>query len=133
MHQEGMRLMRQHKEDPESLLAAVADPQENSRSMSQSNGSIIRAVPLALWGHRLPPETLAALARQESALTHPSPECADAVAAYDVALAHLVRHPGEGPGALRAATTWADGNACATVQVGQIEKKPLHPSTHIQG
>jgi ADP-ribosylglycohydrolase len=109
--------MRLHKHDPEFHLAAVADPEKNERSTSQSNGSLMRAVPLALWAHRLPPETLAAAARLESSLTHPSAECCDAVAAYDIAIGHLVRQPGDGPGALLAATIWVEGNACSTVQV----------------
>jgi ADP-ribosylglycohydrolase len=43
--------MRLHKHDPEFHLAAVADPEKNERSTSQSNGSLMRAVPLALWAH----------------------------------------------------------------------------------
>ena len=78
---------------------------------SKANGSLMRCMPLAVWGHRLPASELAALARADSSLSHPNPSCTDAVAAYVVALGHLMNHPGDGPGALAAAMSWAGDSA----------------------
>jgi ADP-ribosylglycohydrolase/fructose-1,6-bisphosphatase/inositol monophosphatase family enzyme len=66
---------------------------------SQANGSLMRIAPLAIWGHRLPAAELAAIARNDSALTHPNPVCQDACAVFTVAVAHGIRS-GEGPEAV---------------------------------
>lgn len=74
---------------------------------SQANGSLMRVSPLAVWAHRLPPDEAAALARQDSALTHPHPVCCDAVAAYTLAIAHAVRTGESAQAAYEAALRWA--------------------------
>jgi ADP-ribosylglycohydrolase/fructose-1,6-bisphosphatase/inositol monophosphatase family enzyme len=74
---------------------------------SQANGSLMRASPLGIFAHRLPADAAAALARQDSALTHPNPVCGDSVAAYVLAIGHAIR-TGEGPAAAyEAALAWA--------------------------
>jgi ADP-ribosyl-[dinitrogen reductase] hydrolase len=74
---------------------------------SQANGSLMRVSPLGVFAHALPPAAAAALAREDSALTHPNPVCGDATAAYVVAVAHAVRE-GDGPRpAYEAALSWA--------------------------
>jgi ADP-ribosylglycohydrolase/fructose-1,6-bisphosphatase/inositol monophosphatase family enzyme len=74
---------------------------------SQANGSLMRVSPLALFAHDRPPDEAAALARADSALTHPNPICGDAAAAYVIAAAHAIR-TGDGPGAVYdAALGWA--------------------------
>jgi ADP-ribosylglycohydrolase/fructose-1,6-bisphosphatase/inositol monophosphatase family enzyme len=74
---------------------------------SQANGSLMRASPLGIFAHALPPGAAAELARQDARLTHPNPACGDATAAFVVAVAHGVRE-GDGPeGAWRAALDWA--------------------------
>ncbi len=55
----------------EQRLARVA----RQAASSQANGALMRAAPLAVWGHRLPVETLAACARADARLSHPSPVC----------------------------------------------------------
>jgi ADP-ribosylglycohydrolase/fructose-1,6-bisphosphatase/inositol monophosphatase family enzyme len=78
---------------------------------SQANGSLMRVSPLAVFAHALPPEHVAELAREDSALTHPHPVCRDAVAAYAIAAAHAVR-TGAGPAAaFSAALAWARSSA----------------------
>jgi ADP-ribosylglycohydrolase/fructose-1,6-bisphosphatase/inositol monophosphatase family enzyme len=82
---------------------------------SQANGSLMRASPLAVFAHALAAGAGAELARQDSALTHPTPVCGDAAAAFVVAGAHAVRH-GDGPeAAWRAAADWARGAEAALV------------------
>ena len=43
--------------------------QDHSRN-SQSNGALMRATPLAIWGHRLSDASLAESCRREASLTH---------------------------------------------------------------
>ena len=75
---------------------------------SQANGSLMRASPLGVYAHALEPRRAAELARQDATLTHPSPVCADATAAFVAAIAHAVRR-GDGPeAAWRAAVSWAE-------------------------
>ena len=57
---------------------------------SKANGSLMRAAPLAIWGHRLADDELAACARAHSSLTHPNPTNADAEAAWLIALAEVI-------------------------------------------
>jgi len=78
-----------------------------ARPDSQSNGSLMRVSPLAVAAHALTAEEAAALARADSALTHPHPVCGDAGAAFVVAIGRALRH-GDGPAAAyEAARTWA--------------------------
>jgi ADP-ribosylglycohydrolase/fructose-1,6-bisphosphatase/inositol monophosphatase family enzyme len=81
---------------------------------SQSNGSLMRASPLAVFGHTLPVESMVALAHADSALTHPHPVCGDAVAAFVIAVRHALA--GEGPErAWEAALAWARSAARPSV------------------
>lgn len=66
---------------------------------SQANGSLMRIAPLAIWGHALPAEELAVIARRDSSITHPNPVCQGACAVFTVAVAHGIRS-GEGPRAV---------------------------------
>jgi ADP-ribosylglycohydrolase len=68
----------------------------------------MRASPLGVYAHALDPALAAELARQDSSLTHPSPVCGDATAAFVVAVAHAVREGDGAEAAWRAAVEWAD-------------------------
>jgi ADP-ribosyl-[dinitrogen reductase] hydrolase len=81
---------------------------------SQANGSLMRASPLGIFAHGLDAAQAAALARQDSALTHPHPVCGDAAAAFVVALGHAHRN-GDASGAWEAALAWARRDAVAPV------------------
>jgi ADP-ribosyl-[dinitrogen reductase] hydrolase len=74
---------------------------------SQANGSLMRASPLGILGHRMPVNEAADLARIDSALTHPNPVCGDSVAAFVVAVAHAIDHGDGGEAAYEAALGWA--------------------------
>jgi ADP-ribosylglycohydrolase len=74
---------------------------------SKANGSLMRCMALAVWGRRLPAGELASWARRDSGLSHPNPACTDAVAAYVIALAHLLESPGDHEGAVARAEEWA--------------------------
>jgi ADP-ribosylglycohydrolase len=98
---------------------------------SKSNGSLMRATPLGVWGRRLSPDELADCARQDSCLSHPNPSCWQAVACYSIAIAHLLNHLGDRQGAFAAAQRWARVNANAEVQswLTDAEQNRLIPYT----
>ena len=90
------------------------DPEEGARAAanvtSQANGALMRVSPLGIYGHALPPEELAELARSDAALTHPHPVCQDASALFVVTIAHAIRS-GDGPKDVYAfAADWASRN-----------------------
>jgi ADP-ribosyl-[dinitrogen reductase] hydrolase len=69
-------------------LAAVLRAAANRES--QANGALMRIAPLGLFGARLPPADLAALARADAELTHPNPACGDCSAVFTVSMAEAV-------------------------------------------
>jgi ADP-ribosylglycohydrolase/fructose-1,6-bisphosphatase/inositol monophosphatase family enzyme len=94
----------------DTVAAALRD---HPNPASQANGSLMRASPLGIYAQALEPSLAAELARQDASLTHPSPVCGDATAAYVVAIAHAVR-VGDGAEAVwRAAVEWADAAGAA--------------------
>lgn len=94
---------------------------------SQANGGLMRASPLAIFGHRLPVEELAELARAECAITHPHPACRDASAAFVIATAHAIRH-GTGPvAAWQAALGWAKAADAHPLVVEALELAEHEP------
>lgn len=83
---------------------------------SKANGSLMRATPIGVFGHRLSAVEIAALSRRDSELTHPNDACCDAVACYSIAIASLVRHPGDRRQAWNAANHWANDHAVEEVK-----------------
>ncbi len=71
----------------------------------------MRAAPLGIWGYRLHDNQLAQCAIADSKLSHPNPSCANAVACYVIAIANLLRHPGNRQLAFERSSAWADANA----------------------
>lgn len=100
----------------EGLALKMQLSAQRMSSGSKANGSLMRCVPLGVWGWSLDDETLASHARDDSSLSHPHPSCGDAVAAYTLAIAHLVREPGDRAGAWTRAVTWARTGACEEVR-----------------
>lgn len=90
---------------------------QNAQSAaSKANGALMRATPLAIWAHRLPAQAIAAAAAADARLSHPNQATQDANAAYVIAVASLVRQPGDAAAALEAAEGWAAEHACSEVQ-----------------
>lgn len=101
---------------PDSYAETMTQAAARYCTDSKSNGSLMRATPLGVWGRRLPTAELANCARQDSCLSHPNPSCWQAVACYAIAIAHLMNHLGDRQGAFAAAQSWAQENANAEVQ-----------------
>lgn len=91
---------------------------------SESNGALMRVIPLAMWMATQPAALVAEAAKQDALLSHPSVVCQDANAAYAVAMAHLLTHPGDTDGALAAATA-SSNMASSTVKLWLLEDSAL--------
>jgi ADP-ribosylglycohydrolase len=83
---------------------------------SKANGSLMRATPLAVWGVSRGDAALVAAAQDDARLSHPNPACVDAGVAYLLAIASLIRAPGDAARALEVARTWTRANACEEVR-----------------
>ena len=93
------------------LDVAMAEAARERCMPSKANGSLMRATPLGVWGARRDDAALVAAARDDARLSHPNPACVDACVAYVLAIASLVRAPGDAARALDVVTTWALVNA----------------------
>lgn len=103
---------------------------------SVSNGSLMRAAPIGVWAAG-DPVRAAAAAREDCALTHPNPVCADACAAYvaaiaagiaggsrDVMLAAALAHAAAGTTATTTATPAASAARSAIERAARGEAVP---------
>ena len=81
-------------------MTAASDRYNQS---SKSNGALMRATPLAIFGCYLPATSLAAMAEQDARLSHPNKTCQSCNAAYVAAVGHLISHPGDREGATEVA------------------------------
>lgn len=82
-----------------------------ARQGGQANGSLMRISPLGIFGHALETEVLVEMARRESALTHAHPVCADACAAFVLAIAFALRTGGAPREVWEVARDWAREHA----------------------
>ena len=88
---------------------------------SKANGSLMRATPLGVWGAGREDAVLIEAVQDDARLSHPNPACVDAAVVYVLAIASLVRAPGDVAGARARAGTWARESACAEVR-GWLEE-----------
>jgi len=102
--------------EEEGYAVGMRQAAEQDCTESKANGSLMRATPLGIWGYRFPDAELAEFARQDSVLSHPNHSCQDAVACYVIAIANLMRVPGNRHAAFQATRVWADAHANAEVQ-----------------
>lgn len=79
-----------------------------------SNGSLMRVIPIAIWACRQPISVIAHFARIDAMLSHPNRICQDVNALYCIAVAHLIKTPGDNLGAF-------------TVIEEYIKDYPIHP------
>ena len=99
----------------EGYATVMTDAASQLCMQSKSNGSLMRATPLAIWGHRFDANALADFARQDSSLSHPNPSCWQAMACYVIAIGHLFNHLGDRQGAFTAARAWAMEHASVEI------------------
>lgn len=113
--------------DPAAAAAAAA-----RQSMgSEANGALMRVSPLAIWGHRLADDVLAAHARADAALTHANAVCGDAGAVFCVAVAAALR--GADPAAAYAhALDWARAARLAPSVLEAVARARVAPPADYQ-
>jgi ADP-ribosylglycohydrolase len=99
------------------VTADLLEKAARKRSMaSKANGALMRSIGLGIWSWRLSAHDAANAARGDARLSHPSPSCQHANAAYVVAVRHLVLNAGDGDGALRAASAALDDEGADEVR-----------------
>ena len=74
---------------------------------SQANGALMRISPLGIFGANHAPEQVAEWARQDAAITHRHPVCAQANALFAMAIAHAIQSGCDAPALYRQIKTWA--------------------------
>jgi ADP-ribosylglycohydrolase/fructose-1,6-bisphosphatase/inositol monophosphatase family enzyme len=94
---------------------------------SQANGSLMRASPLGVFSHARADDEAAALARGDSALTHPHPVCGDATGAFVVAVAHAIGRGQGAQAAYEAALGWARDAAAQPSVLRALEAARSEP------
>jgi fructose-1,6-bisphosphatase/inositol monophosphatase family enzyme/ADP-ribosylglycohydrolase len=125
-------LLRHGRHDPEEVALAYRswyrtgpldlDPTTRAALVgyflgeSKSAGALLRMAPLGLFAFALSRDAASALAREESALTHPSAVCRDAAAALVVAISHALLRGGGARGCYEAARGWAEADGAPEVQ-----------------
>jgi ADP-ribosylglycohydrolase len=76
---------------------------------SMANGSLMRATPLGIWGAKRTNDEIIAAASADAALSHPNPACVETTVAYVLAIAALIRNPGDVGGAVAVARDYLNG------------------------
>jgi ADP-ribosylglycohydrolase len=79
----------------------------------ESNGSLMRIVPLAIWSHNLPDNSIALNARLDALLSHPNPVCQDCNVLYCLAVGNLIKT--------------GDSNSALEVVEKFVESGNIHP------
>jgi ADP-ribosyl-[dinitrogen reductase] hydrolase len=77
--------------------ASIGRPPEQcglTSEESNGNGSLMRSLPIAVWGRELPPERLADYAARSSSITHRHPRTLLACGLYVVFASHLLKGVG---------------------------------------
>ena len=94
-----------------SYAVAMTQAAAAFTSASKANGSLMLATQLGIWGYQFYDAQLAQYARADSQLSHANPTCGDAVACYVIAIASLLRHPGDRTTAFQRVQAWAELDA----------------------
>ncbi|KAE8909119.1 hypothetical protein PF005_g19931 [Phytophthora fragariae] len=105
-----------------NYAAAMIQTAAASCSGSEANGSLMRIAPLAIWAVGQSEDAIAALARTEATLSHPSQVCQDCNAVYCLMLEHLLRCPGDSQGALSRAERFVNADVKSVVRTWFLEE-----------
>lgn len=96
---------------------------------SQANGALMRVSPLGIFGAYSTPDEVSAWAREDAALTHPHPVCAQGSALFAMAIARAVRH-GTTPDELYGqALSWAREMTAETTLMDTLRGAATAPPT----
>lgn len=111
----------QHIEQHGYASAFTAAAQHNAGNLREC-GSLMRCIPLAIWGFKLPDKDLYSVVSRECALSHPHEACIFACASYCAAVAHLLQRPGDRRGALDRARAFLQEGSSVGKQAAEVLK-----------
>lgn len=97
-----------------------------------SNGALMRVSPLAVFGHSMPEDELAALARHDAELTHANPICRDANAVFCIAVAAAIRGQRDRQAVYNHALAWAKANTIGPEVVQAVAAAKSNPPREFQ-
>ncbi|KAE8987826.1 hypothetical protein PR003_g23502 [Phytophthora rubi] len=100
-----------------NYAAAMIQTAAASCSSSEANGSLMRIAPLGIWAVGQSEDAIAAFARTEATLSHPSQVCQDCKAVYCLMLEHLLRCLGDSQGALSRAERFVNAEVKSVVRM----------------
>ena len=103
--------VRDHEYARGFLAPQIRKVVKKTNFWSESNGAMMRCVPMAMWLHDVPWAKAVECIRSETSLSHSSAVVIDANIAYIMALRHLLLHPDGVKGALAAAESHLYGGA----------------------
>lgn len=83
--------MRHKNEANENVVSEMMQRSVKDSSGMESNGALMRIVPLAIWCREQPVHVIAQNARMDALLSHPSQVCQDCNALYCIAVSELIR------------------------------------------
>ncbi|HVC32068.1 MAG TPA: ADP-ribosylglycohydrolase family protein [Chloroflexota bacterium] len=94
---------------------------------SQANGSLMRISPLGIWGHALPLDQLADLARDDSKLTHPQPICQESCAVFVVAVSRGIVGGAARSSVYQQTLDWATANGREPAVLATLRRAAAEP------
>jgi ADP-ribosyl-[dinitrogen reductase] hydrolase len=111
------------------LAAAVAkrSAAPSATPDNQANGALMRVSPLGIWGTYRTAGDVAAAARQDARLTHPSRVCQDASAVFAVAIAAAIRDGLDGRRTYDRARAWATQEGVHAAVLARLEAAATAP------
>jgi ADP-ribosylglycohydrolase len=103
-------------DEDEKMVSTV---EENARTFSiksQANGSLMRAIPIAIWYYDLGYDQIAEYAKEDAKFSHPNIICQECNAVYCITVAFLINNPKHSHSALTIAEEYVRERCCNTVQ-----------------
>lgn len=86
--------------EDQDIVACVRHNALSSSLQSESNGALMRIIPIPIFYHLLQPSVIAKYAREDASLSHPNKVCQDCNATYSIAVSHLINYPKDSQGAI---------------------------------
>ena len=68
--------------------------------LSESNGSLMRVIPIPIWYHNLPYETIMDFSKHDALLSHPNIVCQEVNAIYSLGIAYLINNTHDSHGTI---------------------------------
>ena len=97
-------------------LSNVINQAQEHNAESKANGSLMRATPLGIAACRLNKQETIDMVKQDVVLTHPNEICIATTTAYVLAIRHLILHPKDNLGAIKAAREYLKQNNAEVLQ-----------------